>query len=91
MLGGEPSAGEIVRPDRDLCLARQLGPPYDHRAIASGDSLDDLDLIGLADNDDPIDSPRIDDTVKPEVVRRNDPRQQQVMLAIGDCVGERPK
>ena len=52
------------------------------------DAFDRVDLIRLADDDDAVDAPRVDDRVEPTVIARNHPRQQQVIAAFGDGIGD---
>lgn len=85
----QSTPGKVVRADRGLNPVRNRRAPDDQRAVAARDILDGVRLIGLADDDDAIDAPRINNGIQPRAIGRDHARQQQVVAAIRQRVGER--
>ena len=88
MLGGHLSAKDIVGPHGAMRLSRRMSAPNDHRAIARRDFIQRFRLVGLADDDQPVDLARADILVEPVLILWNDAGQQQIIAALGQFIGE---
>ena len=86
LLRRQPPAGAIVRSDRAMDLARAVLSPHDQRQVISGDPLDRVEHVRLADQQHAFEHSRIDDPVEPVVAVGHNPRQHQVKAILGQPV-----
>ena len=87
-LADQSAARDIVDADCAMRLARHGAAPDDERTIAARDLFDHRKLVRLADQQHAVERPRPDDIVQPVVAVGHDARQQHVIAAGGDAVGE---
>ncbi|PAV92783.1 hypothetical protein WR25_17367 [Diploscapter pachys] len=87
-LADQSAARDIVDADRAMRLARHGTAPHDQRAIAARDLFDHRKLVRLANQQHAVERSRPDDIVQPVVAVGYDARQQYVIAAGGDAVGE---
>ena len=88
-MGGHLPPGDIVRPDREIAVARAMRAPDDHGAVAVCHCVENRALIRLADDDDAIGPPGANEGVEPVVALRQHAREQQVIAALGQFVGQK--